>query len=1124
MQTKLDLDIQNRNPSKLQGFAFYADNPPNNDVYKLHGVTRSGKTTALAACSIDNDEVFLLAAPVTSITRGVVGEDILTYTDRKHMGAIVNIPSNKECCINAQLCIDYPALKWLRFMPLGGKCDGCDYADECPVMDILKPGPIAGITLTYHKIVSLCLASEKIDREGKKPSVAKRIMEKIQKITTNVILDEAHVLGFGKASKMDVYNITDDIPMIDLTPYKSLDEKRFKCLRDIVAGYDVIMSSPEVADAIAALKADVENKAWNKKKVSIAIMNPVFDPEVRGATYVVAAVDELIHLIRDISDFGVGASGLGLDHAYALQNMLDAVMNSTVHCSLSSSNTSILNNKAMVSMVAVDGIYHTMMKSFLTKMRSPKRRIILTSATFCSYDYSKLFYNRVNIKNVLFGAPHMMGDPNNNSCKMMVIPDTFNFTSIGRYSIYHMLEYVISLYYSVISTFGTSNVAVVTRSIRVAEMIKKKGHIPCEYYRSPNMLGVQNDARIMIMIGAATAPTNTFDVFTSTREDSMLMWEENMHIDTFQAASRVKDPAGKEPSIVFAVGITKDICEDIFTWGAGRRIVQDPANPGKTHVVVDRPLASPIISDATLGDGIPPIALIHMNKRNVDAYQDLYINNSTKSISNNDIINNVNNFQAESTYSEDQTCECDIRRESTYFNGVEEFEQDALDNDIEDEQYEKHLEKVTDGMYERWTAETPHGQGVARLIAKLRDTHPEEWSMGKAVSPTVVELPDEEQYLADQLSMIRRSTVGMCYNDPVELLSDCFFIRRDVVAVQVKAGYNPIRRNMRDTTSECVPLNEDMLQGHLRGTHTLGAYNLAPPGEDSKITRSQWMCFDIDAHQQDDDSVYDLMAKQKTATKKVTLLRNLLDKYNIPYLPERSGTDFSYHIWVFHKPINPKIPNWLGKQIWKVLGYPKTEAFPKQVELKSKKDFGNLVKIPLGTHQKNGRKSYIEVDGKWVRWEDGVLVDEDGNVMEKQEVWIYPVDLSKVVIPPMVKNHEAKKWESSYSHDYSGYNRHAGNGAFYEWAIQQDLRGSQGDWVRKMIAAYYIHIGIRDVDALVNLYRAQEDFSEEVTRGKLSHSLAMAYIPPKWETIVEKAPDIAAAFKDGGSYIYKPTD
>ena len=72
--------------------------------------------------------------------------------------------------------------------------------------------------------------------------------------------------------------------------------------------------------------------------------------------------------------------------------------------------------------------------------------------------------------------------------------------------------------------------------------------------------------------------------------------------------------------------------------------------------------------------------------------------------------------------------------------------------------------------------------------------------------------------------------------------------------------------------------------------------------------------------------------------------------------------DPSFHVWIFFEPRVPaQVAKWLGFRCLELAGLnPKqVEVFPKQAELSKDRPYGNFVKLPLGVHRKEGKKSRI---------------------------------------------------------------------------------------------------------------------------------------------------------------------
>ena len=123
----------------------------------------------------------------------------------------------------------------------------------------------------------------------------------------------------------------------------------------------------------------------------------------------------------------------------------------------------------------------------------------------------------------------------------------------------------------------------------------------------------------------------------------------------------------------------------------------------------------------------------------------------------------------------------------------------------------------------------------------------------------------------------------------------------------------------------------------------MGVYQI---GKDDTVS---WICYDLDNHDNSNPDV----------KKDVTLLLAVLDKYSIPYLLEASGSEDSYHVWVFLVPTRTYNAFKFSRQV-AAEACIKCEIWPKQQSIDSARaEFGNPVKLPLCYHNKSGRRSWF---------------------------------------------------------------------------------------------------------------------------------------------------------------------
>lgn len=193
----------------------------------------------------------------------------------------------------------------------------------------------------------------------------------------------------------------------------------------------------------------------------------------------------------------------------------------------------------------------------------------------------------------------------------------------------------------------------------------------------------------------------------------------------------------------------------------------------------------------------------------------------------------------------------------------------------------------------------------------------------------------------------------------VSLLFSLFSGREGVYARQWKnneghTGYIPVRE----------PLNESTIKNHLNGNMTIGIYQHRL---DSTVN---WICFDVDIAKHilknvlsNDEKFkeYDFLC-QKIA---VAICKEC-EKFNISPIIENSGYK-GRHVWVFlDKPVPARIAKKFAESvkinIKEIIPEISVEIFPKQNFVKHD-GTGNLVKLPLGIHLANGKRSFF-VDKK----------------------------------------------------------------------------------------------------------------------------------------------------------------
>jgi hypothetical protein len=176
-------------------------------------------------------------------------------------------------------------------------------------------------------------------------------------------------------------------------------------------------------------------------------------------------------------------------------------------------------------------------------------------------------------------------------------------------------------------------------------------------------------------------------------------------------------------------------------------------------------------------------------------------------------------------------------------------------------------------------------------------------------------------------------TIELSYQPSIEQLYNLFINRNDAYAIQNKNGYIKVDEL----------LDTEIIQEHLNGNKTIGTYQLDNSGN------VKWICFDIDSHD---------AHKQSDAIRDTLKLCDRLEMYRIPYVVELSGTECSYHIWIFLDECDVSVAYKFGREFAVNID---CEVYPKQKYFTLDKPYGNLVKIPSGINKKmeNAQRLFI---------------------------------------------------------------------------------------------------------------------------------------------------------------------
>jgi hypothetical protein len=560
MQKQLKLRVQqgsNIDKRSLAAYEIFEDYQNGNLL--VHKTTRAGATSSLFAESLNRFEKVLALEPTNKIAAETIVSDVKNICEVENV-SIVRVVSNQYCIYNQDLIEKYPDLEKLPVLPLAESCEDCNNYNKCPVTEIFRKPNTEGIVLTYHKLAALLIASR-----TRPNSTAEKVLENLRK-AENVILDEVHELQYGHKESVNVYDEVQGETW-NLERYECLPEKPFKWIHEVIKRMRVLKEDQDLKIMIHEVKGGAEDSDFWKKHLVKRKINPLFElgnSEKQNEAIAVGTLQEVIDLTKVRNDYG-----LSIEDILKIYKMMALVIGTAITVSAIKDRGTI-----RVNLSCVDDTFLNMVKTFVMSMQKNSKRIIMTSATICSFDYSKFFIGGVKPKNILFGEN---GDPLNTNSKMLILADNKKYNAIGDRSRYQKRGEILSRVIEILDYCEGKEVLIVTlnkkESIVLEGELKKAGYDhKVHYYKSPEMMGVKASARIMIAVGIANKPSNAYDAITNSEQSSKILLHEATHSDTWQALSRVKDPDGKTESVVFGLGCCVDDLEACLEWGFDRKI------------------------------------------------------------------------------------------------------------------------------------------------------------------------------------------------------------------------------------------------------------------------------------------------------------------------------------------------------------------------------------------------------------------------------------------------------------------------------------------------------------------------------------------------------------------------
>ena len=571
-----------------------------------HKVPRGGGTTSLAIASYLRGEKCVIFTTTNKIAEETVKANIVKICNNLGVKppVIALIPANKKCIIIQkeledivkqisekkkdedkeeelkELKYKLRTLTSLELLPKGGEdCYGCKHFDECPCMEVLRVRADI-IVLTYAKAATIRRALERASG-FKKLAIAPE-MEYRLLTCRNFLFDESHSLEDSKQNA-----ISDEIKKsLNNGKYRPLLEYDYTEIENTLISLHHILNDSEIKKVIKQSKRAAASKDYYNQHNRVTVSRPsgLADNLDGYRKKDLIIIPKLINEVHDIVSSGdaykFDVSASELNHIMRAATIINA------------NGFAITTEKQSEKLRTLIFDIFDGEKYYLSKLlrkiqdETPNYRILFTTATFGSYDYKKLLKRGTEIKDINFGAG---GDPLNTTAKMRIYNYDLNLGSNSHWknSISNKMPEILQILIWCLDEYGSDNCFFCTMSKeckkQIEETLAKAGYnCPVHYYRSDKTIGVECEARVGVMIGAAHIPMNSKDAFYKNRTEALRRVREDMYINTVQAMNRVKDPDGKVPSVIISIMAESDLKDMLWHTGEGNE------KTGKTNLKVPK--------------------------------------------------------------------------------------------------------------------------------------------------------------------------------------------------------------------------------------------------------------------------------------------------------------------------------------------------------------------------------------------------------------------------------------------------------------------------------------------------------------------------------------------------------
>jgi hypothetical protein len=488
--------------------------------------TRAGFTTSAVIAAERGGLKTLVVAPTRNILNKTVRAIVL-----KMDGTPCDIPGNVTCKYVQEFIKKDPLFEELPIMK-EERCDGCEYYDGCPVTEIERVGDLTTVCITYAKLEAVMLSSS---------DSSKFIREQLADLD-EVILDEAHLLSFPSLPQVHF-----EKHVVIPAQYRSLKmlHDKWRDLQD------------ENRDNVRDIEFFTEQNPQQYTGLSVF-------------THYSPKWEEISKLWGELIDLAENRAVWGVtdDDILDLRDIITIMSGSTATISYISSN-----NFGRMVVTGSQGRDHYALKIFLTEV-APKAHVIFVSGTLV--ERRDGFFSEISGREI---ETAIFPDLNNTNSKMHLHPSKWRFSHIGKSN---GIPQAIRESREIIESVGDQPIYMLAMNSRLAAELEKAfkdlPNITVDYYKSADSIGVAQEARICIAVGAAELPRHACDPLAEGNDDHERFYDsQQLRINavdcaTWQAVSRVKDPDGLAESHVHFIGVRAEVVSRIATWGTEREV------------------------------------------------------------------------------------------------------------------------------------------------------------------------------------------------------------------------------------------------------------------------------------------------------------------------------------------------------------------------------------------------------------------------------------------------------------------------------------------------------------------------------------------------------------------------